>query len=127
MKTLGRERGSATVLGLGALLLLITLLVALLALGAALHASLRARAAADAAALAGAAVLLEGGDTDAACEAAHSLARANGGEIEVCASSPGGETVTAVLRIEVLVPVPVLDGTHARAVARAGAVPVRAG
>ena len=127
MKVPGRERGSATVLGLGALLLLVTLLVALLALGAALHASLRARAAADAAALAGAAVLLEGGDLDAACEAAHSLARANRGEVGACAPSAGGETVTGVLRVEVLVPVPVLDGTHARAVARAGAVPVRPG
>lgn len=110
-------------LGVGASLLLLSVLVAVLLLGAALHASLRARAAADAAALAGAAVLLEGGDVVTACSTATDLAAANGAQLTECARSGGSQTLTAALRVEVEVPVPVLDGATARAVARAGAVP----
>src|SRR5699024_1509949 len=79
-----RERGSATVLGIGAILLLLSVLVGFLVLGAAVHGSLRARAAADAAALAGAAVLLEGALEDTACAAAGELAAANGGRLLSC-------------------------------------------
>lgn len=108
---------------MGAILLLLSLLVAFLLLAAALQASLQARAAADAAALAGAAVLVEGGSSSEACGAATALADANGARLIGCAPSGGSASVTAVLRVEVAVPVPVLDGALARSVATAGAVP----
>lgn len=121
----GQERGSATVLGLGAVLLLVTLLAALLVLGVALRAGLQARAAADVASLAGAAVLLEGGTTESACSAAGRLAERNGAAVLRCGPGSAGEAATAVLRVEVTVPVPVLPGARAGAVAQAGAVPAQ--
>lgn len=117
------ERGSATVLGLGVILLLLSVLSALLLLGAAVQGSLRARAAADGAVLAGASVLLRGGDAGAACAAAGTLAAANGARLISCDPEQAGPSTTAVLRVEVAVEVPVLRGASARAVARAGAVP----
>lgn len=117
------DRGSATILGLGAILLLLSVLAALLVLGAAVQGSLRARGAADGAVLAGAGVLLQGGDAEAACAAAETLAAANGGYLVRCEPQPGGPSTTAVLRVEVEVEVPALRGAKARAVARAGAVP----
>ncbi|WP_162802171.1 Rv3654c family TadE-like protein [Ornithinimicrobium murale] len=123
------ERGSATVLGLGAILLTLSLLLALLVLGAAVHGSLQARAAADAAALAGAGVLLEGGDEAAACAAAKKLSTANGGQLLHCehrtdaARGTTGTATTARLRVEVGITVSGLRSLQARAVAHAGAVP----
>lgn len=118
----GPDRGSGTVLGVGAILLLLSLLAAFLLLAAAVQGSLRARAAADAAALAGAAVLLEGGDVRAACGEATELAAANGARLTECTRVTGGHGVAAAVRVEVQVPVPALDGAVATAVARAGAV-----
>lgn len=120
---LSGERGSATVLGLGVILLLLSLLATFLMLAASLQASLQARAAADSAALAGAAVILEGGDLSAACTAAGELAQANGARLEQCAAQADGENTTAVLTVSVGRPVAVLDGLVAHATARAGAVP----
>lgn len=117
------ERGSATVLGLGAILLLLTLLIGFLVVGAAVRTSLLARGAADSAALAGSAVLLDGADTGTACSTAADLAAANGADLVDCApdGDSDGETL-ARLRVEVAVRVPGLPGLRAHATARAGAV-----
>nr|WP_256838547.1 Rv3654c family TadE-like protein [Ornithinimicrobium sp. HY1745] len=118
------ERGSATVLGLGAILLMLAVLIGFLVLGAAVRGSLQARAAADAAALAGAGVLLEGGDEATACGAAGDLAAANGADLLRCEPAAGTtETVTARLQVEVALTVTGLPGLRAHAVAHAGAVP----
>lgn len=120
----GRDRGSATVLGLGAILLMLAVLMGFLVLGSAVRASLQARAAADAAALAGAGVLLEGGDEASACDVAGELSAANGAELLHCEGNDGGTaTVTARLRVEVTLAVPGVPRWQARAVAHAGAVP----
>lgn len=116
-----RERGSATVLAVGAILLLVSVLVAFLLVGAAVQGSLRARAAVDAAALAGAGVLLEGGSTDAACAAAADLAHANGARVLTCDRQV--RDFGPALRVEVVVAVPALRGAEAHAVAHAGLVP----
>ena len=120
----GRERGSATVLGLGAILLMLAVLMGFLVLGSAVRASLQARAAADAAALAGAGVLLEGGDVASACAVAGDLSAANGAELLHCvAEDASTATVTARLRVEVMLGVPGVPSLQARAEAHAGAVP----
>lgn len=120
----GCERGSATVLGLGAILLMLAVLVGFLLVGAAVRGSLQARAAADAAALAGAGVLLEGGDEATACAAAGDLAVANGADLLRCEGDAAStETVTAHLQVEVALTMPGLPGLQAHAVAEAGAVP----
>jgi secretion/DNA translocation related TadE-like protein len=118
-----RERGSATILTLTAVLLLLSLLTAFLLVAAALHGSQRARAAADAAALAGAGILLEGGTPTSACAAAAELARANGAKLLRCEEQYRGASHATSLRVEVAVQVPALRGAHAHAVAHAGAVP----
>lgn len=119
------DRGSATVLGLGAILLLLSLLLGFLVVGAAVRASLLARGAADSAALAGSVELLEGADTATACGAAADLAAANGADVVACGPDGGADAqVMARLRVEVAVPVPGLGGVRAHATARAGAVPV---
>ncbi len=119
-----RDRGSATVLGLGMILVLLVLLAGFLLLGAAVHSSLRARGAADAAALAGAGALLEGQGRDAACALAADLAQRNGARLVTCRAEPGTDgRVRASVRVEVALAVPGLGGTEARGVARAGAVP----
>lgn len=107
---------------MGAILLLVSVLVAFLLVGAAAQGSLRARAAADAGALAGAGVLLEGGSMDAACAAAADLAAANGARVLSCDARQVASSGPA-LRLEVVVPVPVLRGAEAHAVAHAGLVP----
>lgn len=118
------ERGSATVLGLGAVLLVLSVLVGFLLVGAAVCGSLAARAAADAAALAGAAVLVEGGEMAAACSAAADLARVNGAQLDGCDATGGSDAqVRARLRVVVTVPLPGLRGVQAQATAHAGAVP----
>ncbi|USQ76691.1 Rv3654c family TadE-like protein [Ornithinimicrobium cryptoxanthini] len=116
-----RDRGSATVLAVGAVLLLVSVLVAFLLVGAAAQGSLRARAAADAAALAGAGVLLEGGSMDAACAAAVDLAAANGARVLSCDARQVASSGPA-LRVAVVVAVPALSGAEAHAVAHAGLV-----
>ena len=121
-----RERGSATVLAVGAILLLVSVLVAFLLVGAAVQGSLRARAAADAAALAGAGVLLEGGSMDAACAAVVDLAGANGAQVLTCDSRHATDSGPA-LRVEVVVAVQALRGAEAHAVAHAGLVPKTTG
>lgn len=119
------ERGSATVLAVGAVLLLVSVLVAFLLVAAAVQGSLRARAAADAAALAGAGALLEGSSMDVACAAAADLAAANGARVLSCDARQVATSGPA-LRVEVVVAVPALRGAEAHAVANAGLV-TRAG
>lgn len=120
------ERGSATVLAVGAILLMVSVLVAFLLVGAAAQGSLRARAAADAAALAGAGVLLEGGSMGAACGAAVDLASANGARLLTCDAAQVASSGPA-LRVAVAVAVPALRGAEAHAVALAGLVPKATG
>lgn len=120
-----RERGSATVLGVGAVLLLFTLLVAFLHIGAAHLGSLAARTAADHAALAGVGVLRAGGDHAAACAEAARVATANRARLVSCDPRPQTVEVRSSLGVEVAVPVPVLGGQEARARAAAGLVPWR--
>ena len=73
-----REHGSATVVVVAALGVLLTVGIGCLALVSAVLASHRAHAAADLAALSGAAVLVRGDGAAAACTRADAVARANG-------------------------------------------------
>ena len=73
-----RERGSATIMVVAALGVLLTVGIGGLALVSAVVASHRAHAAADLAALSGAAVLVRGDGPAAACIRADAVARANG-------------------------------------------------
>jgi len=73
-----RERGSATVVVVAALGVLLTVGIGGLALVSAVVASHRAHAAADLAALSGAVVLVRGDGAVAACSRADAITRANG-------------------------------------------------
>ncbi|MFC6704213.1 Rv3654c family TadE-like protein [Flexivirga alba] len=78
-----REQGSATVLGVMAIGVVMLCLTGALALLSAVQASHRARAAADLAALAGAQVLV-GADVRSPCEVAAEVAARNGGSLVEC-------------------------------------------
>lgn len=120
------ERGSASVLALGASALLLLLLGVLIAVGAGLSAGTRARAAADLAALAGAGALISGEDPRGACAAARRVATGNGARLTGCTAEPAtsgrdGPAVTVLVEVEHR-----LVGLEpARARARAGGVPSR--
>lgn len=116
------ERGSGTVLVLGAIAVVLVLLTALLALGGASLAMARARSAADAAALAAGRVLLQGGEAGRACGDAARYAQRGGADLLECRPQT---TASGEPRVEVRVRV-----THhlpglppAEAWARAGGVP----
>jgi secretion/DNA translocation related TadE-like protein len=79
-----RDRGSATVLAVGVVAVLLMLTASGLLLLSAVVASHRARAAADLAALAGAAALVRGPPGTTACGSAWQVARANGGHLAQC-------------------------------------------
>lgn len=101
------ERGSATVLVLGVVAVVLCLTVALAGLARAANLRGAAQAAADLAALAGAQSLVAGGDP---CAVAAEVARANGAELESCRPLPGAHVEVSTRKAE------------ARARARAGPV-----
>jgi secretion/DNA translocation related TadE-like protein len=113
------ERGSATVVMLGVIAVVLILTVSGLTLASAVLASHRARAAADLAALASAGALMRGEPPGEACQLAARVASANHGRVERC---------TAVGR-EVRLSVAVLAGMKGIGVAtarsRAGPGPSR--
>lgn len=96
-----RDRGSGSVLALGAVALMVFLTVGVLWITAAVEASHRARLAADLAALAGAEAvrpaLTGSGSRTAGCDRAASVARSNGAELRRCSvHGPDVEVVVAV-------------------------------
>lgn len=115
------ERGSATVVSLGAMAMLVLVLWGALTVVSTVRDVHRARAAADLAALAGAAPLLTGAPPD--CAAAASVAAGNGARLTRCAGLPD-----ATLEVSTAVPLgwrvrwAGLPGA-ATARARAGVVP----
>ncbi|GGB26664.1 hypothetical protein GCM10011492_16150 [Flexivirga endophytica] len=112
----GRERGSATVLVVMAIGVVLLCLTGALTLLSAVHASHRARAAADLAALAGAQVLVSA-DTRAPCDVAAAVAARNGGSLVGCAVA--GDDIT--VRVATPASWPGLGSARARA--RAGPDP----
>lgn len=96
------QRGSATVVMLGVIAVVLTLTVSGLLLASAVLASHRARAAVDLAALAAAGVLIRGESAAVACDCAARVASANYGSVQYCLAS-GTEvqlTVTVTSGIE---------------------------
>jgi len=114
------DRGSATVLALGVVMVVLVLTVSGLLLASAVMASHRARAAADLAALAAAGVLMRGEPPTAACDAAAFVAVANHGWVQSCV------TAGAEVRLSVGVPAAFSGVGVATARSRAGPRPVRA-
>lgn len=108
-----REGGSASVLAVGLIAVVLTVMAGGLLLARAVQASARAAAAADQAAVAGARVL-QGGTEPAACAAAARVAGLNGAAITTCSA----EADTLVVRLSV--PSGVSGFGPAYAVARAG-------
>ena len=106
------ERGAATIVMLGVVVLGLALCLAVVRVGVAAIAGARAETAADAAALAAADMLALGRGSDAARSAAAQTARANGASLTECECS--GPFATVHVRIVV----PALDAS-ARAIARA--------
>jgi len=92
-----RDRGSATVLLLGWLLLVATVGGVLLAIGAVTLARRQAATAGDLAALAGA--MDRTGDPIAACAQARTFAARNGAEILACRAGGGWVEVVAAVRL----------------------------
>ncbi|WP_186526238.1 Rv3654c family TadE-like protein [Leekyejoonella antrihumi] len=91
------ERGSATVLVVGLIGVLVVCLAGVCALLSAVQASHRARAAADMSALAGAGALLDPAGAGAPCPVAMAYAARNGGRTLRCAVD--GETVTVEVAV----------------------------
>ncbi|GAA1139220.1 Rv3654c family TadE-like protein [Ornithinicoccus hortensis] len=120
-----RDRGSATVLGLGIATVSLVLLGLLLAVGAALSAAGAARSAADLSALAGAGQLLQGASGSAACDRAGVVADRNGARLTECRTAAGsgdlGPSITVLVEVEHRVTG--LGAAQARA--RAGGVPLQ--
>lgn len=87
-----RERGSATVLLAGLVVLLVTATLALAVLGGVVAGQRRAESAADLAALAGAGALQDGGD---GCAKARAVAAANGAALLACSVAAGRVEVVA--------------------------------
>ncbi|WP_198586916.1 Rv3654c family TadE-like protein [Glycomyces xiaoerkulensis] len=112
----GRERGSATVLAVGAMAATVVLAAGFVAVGQAGAARHRAQGAADAAALAGAAKVLIG--EEAACGAAARLVSGNGAELQSCEVNDLEVTVRVTADAN---GVPAVFGP-AQAVSRAGPV-----
>ena len=108
------DRGSASVLVLGLLVVLSVVAGVLVAAGVLVVTRHRAGAAADLAALAAAARVLDGAGP--ACAAADRVARATGAGVRSCVLEEGGAVVT----VELLPPGALGALGHAVAVARAG-------
>jgi secretion/DNA translocation related TadE-like protein len=118
-----RERGSATVLGLGVLGVLVTVLVAGLVLGRVSMASGVARAAADLGAVAGAQVLRTEGSGAAVCTRVEDLVGANGADLQECRVVAGEEGRGPGLVVQVRAPTGLAPWPWAQGRARAGLVP----
>ena len=91
---LGAERGSATVLVVGAVVAVVVVLVGVLAVAGVVRDVHRARAAADLAALAAAGAVANGGG--AGCDLGRAVAGANGAVLTGCAVEPDGTVLVAV-------------------------------
>jgi secretion/DNA translocation related TadE-like protein len=89
------ERGSATVLTVGALLSLVLVLGGVLVVAGTVRDVHRARAAADLAALAAVGSVARGGEVD--CAAGASVAMANAALLTHCARQAGGSVVVSVV------------------------------
>lgn len=111
------ERGSATVVMLAVIAVVLMLTVSGLMLASAVLASHRARAAADLAALAGAGALIRGDSPVAACQSAAAVAAANHGRVQRCAA------VRAEVRLTIVVPAGMKGLGVATARSRAGPAP----
>jgi secretion/DNA translocation related TadE-like protein len=111
------DRGSATVVMLGVISVVLMLTVSGLLLASAVLASHRARAAADLAALSAAGVLIRGAPVSTACESAAQVAAANHGRVQRCIAS-GRE-----VRLSVTVPAGLRGLGIATARSRAGPGP----
>lgn len=116
------ERGSATVLAVGAVGVLLLCLLGGLCVVAAVHAAHRARAAADLAALAAASSVNAAASGEAACARARQVAAANGAVLRSCRGEAGGGVVVEVT-VAARLPVPSIASGPARARARAGVLP----
>lgn len=115
------ERGSGTVLALGAMAVVLLLLTALLVLGVASTAMSRARTAADAGALAAGRSLLDGASAESACSAAAHFTAAAGAIVVLCRPGTDGAGAPRVdIRVRVEHGIPGLPA--ASAWARAGGV-----
>ena len=112
-----RERGSATVVMLGVIAMVLVVTVAGLMLASAVLASHRARAAADLSALAAAGLLIAGKPPVAACERAAQVASANHGRVQSC------HAVGTEVRLSVAVPASLRGLGVATAKSRAGPAP----
>ena len=110
----GADRGVATVLAAGAVVVLLLVLSLLLELGAVVATRHRAEVAADLAALAGAAEGVRG--REVGCARAASVAADGGGRLVACTWS--GWTLS--VRVEVACPCPLSDGDTLTGRARAG-------
>ncbi|WP_157693121.1 Rv3654c family TadE-like protein [Pedococcus dokdonensis] len=122
----GRERdcGSASVLAVAAVGLLLVVLVGGLALASAVVATHRARAAADLAALAAAQAVQQGLDPAASCHAGATVAARNGTRPAGCVVAPDGSVSYRVTTGASLV-FPGTGGGSTTATARAGPSPRR--
>ncbi|CAN5608257.1 hypothetical protein BH23ACT6_BH23ACT6_10900 [soil metagenome] len=118
-----REAGSATVLAVGLIAVMVTILVAMTLLGAAVSARQQAQLAADLGAVAGAQVLRQGGEATAVCDRVARFVQDNGADLDRCTVRSGG---AAGERPDVVVGATVRPrlgpGWIARANARAGLV-----
>lgn len=116
----GRDRGSATVLVLGIVGVLLTLTIAAMTLLAVVCATHRAASAADLGALAGALHLSMGEDPGVACERARVLVAANGARLATCSVAADEVLIEVCARIPATMPgLP----EEAQARARAGPAP----
>ena len=93
--TVGPERGSATVLTVGAVATVVLVLTGVLVVAGAVRDVHRARAAADLAALAAAGPAGRGADVD--CGVGSSVAAANGAALTRCVRAPDGSVVVTVV------------------------------
>ncbi len=115
------DRGSATVLAVGLIAVLLTVTVAALVVLGAIRSLHVARASADLAALAGAGHLQEEGDPGAACREAERIAARQHATVDACAVG-AGEVVTVTTSVGIpLRPPGVPESAQGRA--RAGPVP----
>ncbi|MGI8948612.1 MAG: Rv3654c family TadE-like protein [Ornithinimicrobium sp.] len=119
-----RERGSATVLGLAVIAVVLSVWIAAVVLGAVILAGGRARTAADLAAVGGAQVLLNAAaEESGACGRVEQVARDNGADLVSCAlRSPKSADQGPTIEVLVEVPTGLSAWPSVQARARAGLV-----
>ncbi|MDN5795963.1 MAG: flp pilus-assembly TadE/G-like family protein [Intrasporangium sp.] len=93
-----RDRGSATVLVVGAIAALLVMTAGALTVASVVTASHRARLAADLAAIAAAMSLRETNDPGSACTRAAGIAAGNGGRVTACRTDGHAVTITVEVR-----------------------------